>query len=41
MLINECGVIGGMRIGRFSMSTKVLGEIPLQCHFVHYNSYMS
>jgi hypothetical protein len=29
---DECGAVGGMRIGRGS---EVLGENLLQCHFVH------
>jgi hypothetical protein len=34
----DCGVIGGMKIGR---GTKVLGEILLQHHFVYHKSHMS
>jgi hypothetical protein len=37
MMDNECGEIGGIRIGRGS---KVLGGNLSQCRFVHYKSHM-
>jgi hypothetical protein len=37
MIEDECGVVGGMRIGR---GTEVLEESLLQCHFVHHKSHM-
>jgi hypothetical protein len=35
---DECGAIGGMRIGG---ETEVLGENLPQCHFVHQKSHMT
>jgi hypothetical protein len=35
---DECGAIGGMRIGR---GNEVLGENLPQCHFVYHKSYMT
>jgi hypothetical protein len=34
----ECGAVGGIRIGRV---TEVLGENLLQCNFVHHKSHMN
>jgi hypothetical protein len=33
----ECGVVGGMRIGR---ETEVLGGSLSYCHFVHHKSHI-
>jgi hypothetical protein len=38
MIDDECGVVGGMRIGR---GTEVLGENLPQCLFVHHKSLMT
>jgi hypothetical protein len=38
MVDDECGIVGGMRIGR---GTEVLGENLPQRHFVHYKSHMT
>jgi hypothetical protein len=35
---DECGTVGGMRIGRGS---EVIGENLPQCHFVHHKSHMT
>jgi hypothetical protein len=35
---NDCGAIGGIKIGR---GTEVLGENLPQRHFVHHKSYMT
>jgi hypothetical protein len=35
---DECGVVGGMRIGR---RTKYSEKIWPQCHFVHHKSHMT
>jgi hypothetical protein len=37
-MINECGAVGVMRIGR---ETDVWGENPLQCHFIHNETHMT
>jgi hypothetical protein len=34
---DECGAVGGMRIGK---ETEVIGENVPQCHFVHHKSHM-
>jgi hypothetical protein len=36
-MINACGAIGGMRIGR---EAEVLGEITIQCQFVLHKSHI-
>jgi hypothetical protein len=36
--INECGAVGGIKIGR--ANADVWRKIPPQCHFVHHKSYM-
>jgi hypothetical protein len=36
MIDDECGSVGGMRIGR---GTEILGEDLPQCHFVHHMSH--
>jgi hypothetical protein len=38
MIDDECGAVGGMRIGR---GIEVLGENLLQFHNVHHKSYMT
>jgi hypothetical protein len=38
MIDDECGAVGGMRIGR---ETEVLGENFPQSHFVHHKFYMT
>jgi hypothetical protein len=38
MIDDECGAVGGMRIGRV---IEVLGANLPQCHFVHYISHMT
>jgi hypothetical protein len=35
---DECGAVGGMRIGR---ETEVLGENVLRWHYVHHKSHMT
>jgi hypothetical protein len=35
---DECGAVGGMRIGR---GNEILGENLPQCHFVHHKSHMT
>jgi hypothetical protein len=35
---DECGVVGGMRIGRGNLITR--RNLP-QCHFVHHKSHMT
>jgi hypothetical protein len=35
---NECGAMGGMRIGR---GNEVFGENLPRCHFVHNKSHMT
>jgi hypothetical protein len=37
-MINECEVVGGMKVGR---GTEVLREILPQCHIVHNKFYMT
>jgi hypothetical protein len=37
-MINECGALGGIRIGR---ETEVLERRPPQCHFTHHKSHMT
>jgi hypothetical protein len=37
-MINECGEIGGNRIGK---KAEVLGEKQTQCHFVHHKFKMA
>jgi hypothetical protein len=37
-LNDECGAVGGMRIGWGSRSTQ---RKPFPCHFVHYKSHMT
>jgi hypothetical protein len=39
MIDDECGAVGGMRIGKGK--TEVLGENPTQCHFAHHKSHMT
>jgi hypothetical protein len=38
MIDDECGAVGGMRVGR---GTKVLGENLPQCYSVHHKSHMT
>jgi hypothetical protein len=37
-IINECGEVSGMRIGR---GFEALGINLTQCHFAHYESHMT
>jgi hypothetical protein len=38
MIDDECGAVGGMRIGR---ETEVPGENLSQCYFVHHKYHMT
>jgi hypothetical protein len=36
--VDECGIVGGMRIGK---GKEVLGENLLHCNFLHHKSHMT
>jgi hypothetical protein len=38
MIDDDCGAVGGMKIGR---GTEVLGKTPFLFHFVHHKSHMN